>query len=497
MSLAVVAMLVGCRGGDPARPSLSAQATTLAPAMATVPADARVVMHLPPGLLELVPADAEAEIRKGWADDTGELGREGIQPVIRAVMEEMTASPGAMGRTIGWQPGTSEIVAWARGTMGLVRVRLDGAALRASLARAEARSGRKVPVAVWRGQPYYQLHTTDDARRMHLLGRVADREALLLWTPDPERDLPVLMSDAPPRAAFDPGRVVEAMFPGRADRAHFAMMFDPRWFGELATELDDEGELGKPCGRAVVALVDQLPQVHWAWADDGHALEVASSIEVGKPTADRLARDVSPIPRWGAPGPYLALGMGVGPLTVLDVITPWAAELDRTASACGERLGLAEKLGAVAGIRGLLGSIRGASFAMDPATESGVIALRPDDLTRFWAQIRSFAPLRAQPPATGERLRVPGAVLTSDGASLVGTFGDRLDEGWLDRLPRTDGPAALVAITAGGGVLQYFAREDGDVDEDDQRILDWMKSVTVELGVQGSHLVWRWVIQHD
>lgn len=497
---AVVVAIAGCKGGGGGGGGgpLGARATTLAPVLSTVPADAQAVFHLPAGLFALLPASAEADAREGMLEDTAELrDGDGDEPIFGALVEQMAAGPGAIGRTLGWQPGTSEVVAWGRGTTGVLRVRLDGAALRASLARAERSAKRTLAAVSWKGRAYYPLVRAKDAKEVHVAARIDDHELLLLWTRDLDRDLPLLMNDAPPSSSFDPTRVVEAMFPGRGAEAHFAMMVDPRWFTDIVAEmesagaLDDAGELGTPCGRTVLGLFGRLPAFHWAWARSATATELASTIQIGHPAAEQLTRDLSPIPRWAAKQQDLAMGIGVAPTTVLAVVEPWVERVDQAISACGGELGLTGQLRMVAKLPPLA-AIRSMSITMDPVTENAVVAVRPDDVTRFWAQLRSLGPLRVQPPAIGEHVQLPGMVVTTDGDSLLVAVGE--DEGMLDRAPVGRGPAALAMLVVGEDALAQFGREEAD--EDDEEFLRWVKGMSIELGVRDDRLVSRWVFQH-
>ena len=484
----------GCGGGSAARGSLGARGGALAPVMATVPADAGVVLHLPVGVFALMPRSMEAELRQGWSEAVADPSIESdLDAVVHAMLEDALARPGSMGGAIGWQPGTGEVVAWSRGAMGLVRVRLDGSVLRASLERAERKSGRKLATAVWRGQAYYPLHRPDGAEP-HVLARVTDREALVLLTREPERDLPLLMDDAPQARPFDPSPVVEAMFPGRGAEAHFAMMVDPGWLGDLAAALDETGESKTPCARAGLALLGRLPAVHTAWARSADVTEIASAIALDRGSARQIAAGLSPIPRWSDTPPGLVMGVGLAPSTALEVIGPWLRQADELAAVCGQSLGLANKL-QVASSLAPLAAIRAVSVTMDPARNNGVLAVRPDDVARFWAQLRGLVSiLRAQPPAIGERLRLPGAVVTSDGASLLMAMGDPLDETWLDRAPAGDGPAALAAFVLGEDALAQLAREDPD--DGSEQFLRWVRAAAVDLRLQGEQLVVRWVFQH-
>ncbi len=492
-AVAAIAATAGCGGGRGGGPGpVGARATTRAPVMAWVPADARMVFHVPAGLDQMMPADAGGDGDGPDDDDVDGLrATSPAGPVLAAFFAAGGNDLPGMMRAYGWRPGESEAVVWARGTMGVVRTRLDTAALRASLARAEQASGHTLPTATWRGRSYYRLYDGEGAQPTRLIGRVTDDDLVLMWTRDVERDLPALMEDRPPARGFDGAPVVDTIFPGHGDEAHFALMIDPRWPGEIAAELDASGA-AQPCGRASLAMLARLPPIHLAWARSATTVEVAATVALEHATGARLERELTALPHWSADERQLALGFGLPLTTALDVVMPWVGELERVAGACGQPLTLAPVLGGLTGF-GPLAAIRSGSMIIDVQSESGVIVVGLDDVARFWAGLRTLGPLRPQPPLVGERIRLPGAVITSDGSALLVATGDRLDERQLDRVAALPpGPRVVVAMLLGEDGLTALAREDGD-DPGAARLLGWIKAMALDASVRDDHLIVRWV----
>ena len=493
--------IAGCGGGrSGATTPVAAGGTTLPALLATVPDDAGVVLHVPPGLVELFAsvdgAFATDELRGSLREMKAEGG---IARVLAAVGEEATAEGGKGAAAVGWRRGESEVVMWGRGSMGVLRVRLDGVALAASLARAERASGTPLPRKTWQGRPYYDLHRSDDARPTWLLGRVTDHELVLMWTGAVDRDLPVLMDDGPPARPFDGERVVATSFPGRGAEAHFGMMFDPRWVADLMAEYGDERGDERPCADAVLGLSSGLPRIHWAWARSAAATEVTMTVALDRATAARLARDVGPIPRWSPDDRQVAFGIGLPLATAIEVMLPWAERIDRIGPACGRPAGVAAPLRMVASM-GPVAAIRAASMSIDPRTERGVMVVRPDDLARFWASLRQFGPLRPLPPMIGEHLSLPGMVITSDGESLLIGVGSPADEVALDRAATLPpGPRTLALMTIGEDAVATFAAEESDSDEEraqSRQFMEWVSAMDIEVGVRGDHLIVRTTFRH-
>ncbi|HVV85962.1 MAG TPA: hypothetical protein VHE35_23040 [Kofleriaceae bacterium] len=489
IAAAVAVAAAGCGGGHAAAGGpLAARAPTLPPLLAMVPADAGAVIDLAPGLVELLPAAAAKDAYKGLAEDRDDEKAKGHR-LAAAFLGQLVAGDGAITRTLGWRPGQSEAVAWARGRTLVIRARVDGAALEANLERAEVESGERLERRTWHERTYVVL--PDDDGRV-VLARAGGDEAVFVWTGDPDHDVALLMDDQPAARPFDTARVVSKVFPGRTD-GHFGMMVDPSWFIELAGD-DLAKDLGADCQRAVADLLHELPPLEAAWARTDTETEIAAALQLAPGTVAKLARGLAPIPRWPVSSRYATLGFGLSAAAAIDVVTPWMGELDRIGRPCGQGFDVSAALRMVSSLPLVTQLERGVAL-MDPRTEAFALAMKPTDIASYWAALRTIMPpLRPQPPAVGERLEMPQLLVTSDGESLFATQGHEEDEPLLaDLRAAKPGPAAIFAMVMSDEVLA--SGDDAD-DEGLKQLLKWVSGMAFEVGVRDQYLTARVVFRH-
>ncbi len=482
-AVAVTIMIAGC-GSRPAKAPAAVQARGggAPPLLATVPADAGIVIHIAPGLVETLPAVAAEQFRASLADDPDPPGS-----LDAAFTAELLAQP-SLAQAVGWRPGKSEVVAWAKGKTLVVRARVDGAAIRGLLDRAERRSGKPIARTTLDGRSYLTW-TADDGARGY--ARIDDDEVIALMSDSGERALS-LLTEAPVRA-FDPRPLVDALFPGRAD-AHFGAMIDPSWLMDVAGDEVLAQLPNQACVGAIAEVVAELPSLNYAWARSATATEIAAAVKLPPDTAATLARGVAPIPRWLVDERYATMGFGISVPSAVEVVQPWAARFDQLASRCGESAGAVTGLAMLSSLPPVTQIERG-SMVMDLRSETFALAIKPVDLARFWAALTALAPLRPLPPAAGERLTVPGARLSSDGSSLLVATPSALGDDLLANLASAPaGPTALFAMVLGKGSLAASLADDPD--DDARQFLQWVSGMAFEVGVERGHLVTRAAFRH-
>lgn len=492
-AVALVVALVGCGHGARTAPASASRGGPLPSLLSLVPADAGFILHVAPGLVERLPDLATTSFRQGMASSEGRDDG----PLERALLGDLLR-PEPMAPKLGWRVGHSEVVAWAEGKQFVAHARIDGAALRATLERAAAASGRALPRKEWQGQAYLAW-PGDDGQTM--LARLDDDEAVLMSSTDPDRDLPRLFARGPAARPFDPTPTLTSLFPGRAD-AHFGLRFDPAWITSVAAdELTTEAP-NRACAKAVVRWLGRLPAIDYAWASDGATTELATAMRLAAPTAARLSQQTGPIPHWLVTEDLMVMGFGAAPVAVLEATLPLAEELEHIMGSCERPVELVQPLRQLATLP-ILGEIRGGSFVGDFRTESFAVAVLPADLGRLWSSLRSLSPipLRAQPPARGERYALPGMVVTSDGTSLLAAQDDDRSRALLAELTSAgDGPTVLAAMAMGEGVLSALAADKDYDSEEEARnarlFWSWFSGMALEVGLRDDRLVSRVILRH-
>jgi hypothetical protein len=477
-ALAALAAAVGLAGGACGGGKGAAPATPLAGSPIADPAD-RLMAFVPPDVTFVFVRDQQAGLADRFSDISQVAGalqgaRAALDPsdgpgtAFFAALLDALVVPGAARDAIGWREGESALVMYGLGFDTYVRATLDGARLRATLDGAAAKSRFPLVPVTTGGHTYYRVEIPTPAFSMWLVLRVDDRGLVAGLGGDAARLLDQVLADRPSGPRFDTAAVVAAAYPDRRPQARFSMAIFPQRLSAALRALVVRRPAWlapvQACAEAGAELLAVTPSFRFAWVPAPGRFEAVGLLDVAPATADRLARELQPIPRWSDDDARMRAGIGVGPRTLLDVVQPWLDVVDTVGRACSdEESGGGSSLAMLRSMMApppmaLIGS---AMIEVEPRSRSVTAVVGARDPQALWAAIRSMVPLRPQPPAPGEQVSFQGAVFMSGGGTLGVAVGDGGAAALTALMAGEPGPRELFAFDIPRGVLDEL-RQSGD-----------------------------------
>lgn len=499
-ALAVVAGLAGGLGAGCGGGKGAARPAPLTGAAVADPAD-RLMAFVPPDVTFVFVRDQQAGLADRFSDISQIAGslktaRAALDPsdgpgtAFGAALLDALVVPGAARDALGWREGQSVLVMYGIGFDTYVRATLDGARVRATLEAAAARSRFPLVPITAGGHAYYRIEIPTPAFSMWLVLRIDADGAVAALGGDPDRLLEQVLADRPTGPRFDTAAVIAAAYPDRRAQARFSMAIFPQ---RLAAALTGVVARRPPwlvpaqaCAEAGAELLAATPSFRFAWVPAPGRFEAVGLLDVAPTTADRLARELQPIPRWSDDDARMRAGIGVGPRTLIEVVEPWLDAVDGLGRACGDGAGGGGSLTAVRAMlapppMALIGS---ALIEFEPRRNAFTAVVGARDPQALWAAIRSMVPLRPQPPAPGEQVGFQGAVFMGGGDALGVAAGDGAGAALSELMAGGPGPRELFAFDIPRGILDELRRSGNPAFADTQ-----FGSLEFHVGVRDRHVV--------
>jgi hypothetical protein len=385
---------------------------------------------------------------------------------------------------LGFDPARTEMVAYTVGLTPVVRLRLDGAFLRRTFARALADARYDLP-ALRHGAHEYWTWTTESGLQFVLV--ILDDQAVIAVTRRAERILDHMIGAGANRPArpFELSTVA-ARYPQLEGVP--ILYLDPVRLAALVEQVEEvrliANDVTPACARAVAGFLRTFPPIAATMGEPDRKTRTSRFIIGPSPALARaLAPLVRPIPRWPAdPGEKeMILGFGFAPLPALEAAAEYIDEIAADVQVCSDKppgSTLRASLGAIAPV---LATMNGSTFVMHEIPETDDMPVKVEilaDVTDPYAMYSWFASnlgLPARPPTLGTPTPISFGFLPSmivlESRSIAATLGQH-DADAFDRLRRAPaGPAAVLALSMGAGLsdsnphgtTHMTARLDGDL----------------------------------
>ena len=475
-----LALVVGAAGAGASACGGGASKGAAAPLSSTAVADpaARLMAFVPADASFVFVRDQQAMMADRFSDlsQLPEAMRglravldphEGPGTAFVAGLLDALAAPGAARDALGWQEGQSVLVVYGLGFDTVLRASLDGRALRATLERTAAESRFPLTPLTARGHTYYRIEVPTPAFAMTVVLRIDGDGAVAAIGGDGDRLVAHVLADAPDGPRFDVAATVSAAYPARRGEARFAMAVYPqRLSAALAQVIARRPAWLTPiaaCADAGVDFLAATPAMRLAWVPRNDRFESVALVDLTPPTAERLARELQPIPRWSRADDRLRAGIGVGPRTLFDTLEPWLNAVDHLASACGS-----PTAGGISSLKAAMlpapvALIGAAAFELEPRTQVITAVLGARDLQALWASLRSLVPtLRPQAPAPGEQVGFQGVTFVGGGDALGLTVSGAGVPALGELMASGPGPRELFAFDLPAGVIDELRRRGED-----------------------------------